>query len=261
MARLSFRDRLLTPKVANAMMSPGGILLAGAGAAAAILAGAPLAIAAGIGAVAWGGRVLLAMPSNPSRPEPGNLSEPWRGYAEQAQDAKKRFDHVVASVPAGPLHERLALLSGRLDDGVDESWRIARRGHEIVGAIGKIDTTTAEAELDELRRSGASAGAQADTVKALEAQLASAARLSSLAQRSRDRLRLLDARFDELLARTVEVSVGSGDSEGLGADVDDLVTELESLRVAMEETDKAAGLPSPTDILLEGQRPTTQPPS
>lgn len=264
MARLSFRDRLLTPKVANAMMSPGGILLAGAGAAAAILAGAPLAIAAGLGALAWGGRVLVAMPSNPSRPDAGNLSnlsEPWRGYAQQAQDAKKRFDTVVASVPAGPLHDRLQRLSGRLDDGVDESWRIAKRGHEIVGAIGKIDTAAAEAEIEELRRSGASTGPQADTVKALEAQLASAHRLTSLAQRSRDRLRLLDARFDELLARTVEVSVGSGDSEGLGADVDDLVTELETLRVAMEETDRVAGLAPPTEALLEGQQPTTQPPS
>ena len=63
---------------------------------------------------------------------------------------------------------------------------------------------------------------------------------------SRDRLRLLDARFDELLARTVEVSVGSGDSEVLGHDVDELVTELESLRVAMEETDKLSGLQTQT---------------
>ena len=62
----------------------------------------------------------------------------------------------------------------------------------------------------------------------------------ALADRSRDRLRLLDARFDELVARTVEVSVGSGDTDVLGNDVDGLVTELESLRIAMEETDRAA---------------------
>ena len=75
---------------------------------------------------------------------------------------------------------------------------------------------------------------------ALEAQLASARRLGDLATRSRDRLRLLDARFDELVARTVEVSVGSGDTEVLGDDVDGLVSELESLRIAMEETSRAA---------------------
>ena len=79
---------------------------------------------------------------------------------------------------------------------------------------------------------------------ALEAQLASAHRLVALADRSRDRLRLLDARFDELVARTVEVSVGTGDTDVLGNDVDGLVSELESLRIAMEETDRAA-LPPP----------------
>ena len=68
---------------------------------------------------------------------------------------------------------------------------------------------------------------------ALEAQLASADRLVALADRSRDRLRLLDARFDELVARTVEVSVGTGDTDVLGNDVDGLVSELEALRIAM----------------------------
>ena len=85
----------------------------------------------------------------------------------------------------------------------------------------------------------------------LSAQLASAQRLVSLADRSRDRLRLLDARFDELVARTVEVSVGTGDTDVLGDDVDGLVNELESLRMAMEETDRAAhpdALPMP-DLL------------
>jgi hypothetical protein len=86
-------------------------------------------------------------------------------------------------------------------------------------------------------------------MRSLEAQLASVDRLSALADRSRDRLRLLDARFDELVARTVEVSVGTGDTDLLGDDVDGLVTELESLRIAMEETDRAAGqlaaLPDP----------------
>ena len=175
------------------------------------------------------------------------MSEPWRGYAQSAQDAKRRFDQIVASVPDGPLRSRLAALSGRLDDGVDESWRIAKRGHEIVEARGQIDTTGAEAELAELEAAeGSGSGSQAATIESLRAQLAAAERLSTLATRSRDRLRLLDARFDELIARAVEVSVGSGDSEVLGQDVDQLVSELESLRVAMEETDRLSGLQTQT---------------
>jgi hypothetical protein len=254
MARRSFRDRFYTPKVARAMMSPGGILLAGVGAAVAILAGAPLVAAAGVGALAWGGRVLAAVGTNPATPQPHALSEPWRGYAQSAQDAKRRFDQIVASVAAGPLRQRLATLSARLDEGVDESWRIAKRGHEIVGALGQIDTAGAGAELAELEAAGTTAtGAQAATIESLRAQLAAAERLSTLAEQSRDRLRLLDARFDELIARAVEVSVGAGDSEVLGHDVDQLVSELESLRVAMEETDKLSGLQTQTWPPSEGQ--------
>jgi hypothetical protein len=248
MARRSFRDRFFTPKVAEAIMSPGGIVLAGAGAAAAILLGAPLALAAGVGAAAWGGRVLAAVGTNPPSPQPQTLSEPWRGYAESAQDAKRRFDQIVASITDGPLRDRLRTVSARLDEGVDESWRIAKRGHEIVNAIGHIDTTGATAELAELEARGdaGTTGPGSATIEALRAQLAAADRLSTLATKSRDRLRLLDARFDELIARAVEVSVGSGDSDVLGNDVDQLVTELESLRVAMEETDKLAGLQAQT---------------
>jgi hypothetical protein len=253
MARRSFRDRFFTPRVAEAIMSPLGILLAGVGTAAGILVGLPVLAAAGIGVAAWGGRVLAAAPGNaPSaKVSPSSLTEPWRSYGVEAEDAKRRFDRVVESVAPGPLRERLELLSGRLDDGVDETWRIARRGHEITGAIAEIDTVTAEAELVELRLrlgSGAPSPAQAQTMEALEAQLASAGRLTALAERSRERLRLLDARFDELLARTVEVSVGSGDTDVLGEDVDGLVNELEALRMAMDEADRAGrpdALPQP----------------
>lgn len=250
MAR-SFRDRFLTPRVARAITSPLGILLFGVGTAASIVAGLPIAAAAGIGAAAWGGRVLAAVPRDdrPARVDPRTLTQPWRGYAEQAQAAKRRFDQVVASVHAGPLRERLEALSGRLDDGIDESWRIARRGQELDGAIGTIDTASAQADLAELRRAigrRQPSPAEAGTAQSLEAQLASAQRLIDLRQRSVDRLRLLDARFDELVARTVEVSVGTGDTDVLGNDVDGLVHELEALRIAMEETDQATQLPGST---------------
>jgi hypothetical protein len=253
MARRSFRDRFFTPRVAEAIMSPLGILLAGVGTAAGILVGLPVVAAAGIGVAAWGGRVLAAVPRGAptARVAPSSLSEPWRSYGLQAEESKRRFDHVVQSVSPGPLRQRLELLSGRLDEGVDEACRIARRGHEISTAIGEIDTVSAEAELADLRRQLGPADpspAQAQTIEALEAQLASARRLTALAEQSRDRLRVLDARFDELLARTVEVSVGSGDTDVLDQDVDGLVNELEALRIAMDEADRAgssSALPQP----------------
>ena len=55
---------------------------------------------------------------------------------------------------------------------------------------------------------------------------------------AQDRLRLLDARLDEAAARVVELSVEASDEGmlGLSSDVDDVVTDMEALRQALEET-------------------------
>lgn len=241
MPRFRFRDRFLTPPVARAIMSPLAIVLFGVGAAGAILLGAPLLAAAGVGGLAWGGRVLAAVPRNPTidRVEPFTLSEPWRSYVVGAQAAKARFDRVVDDMGGGPLRERLAGLADRLDDGIDESWRIAKRGNDISDALARLDTVRTQAELAQLRLSLAGrppSTAAAKTIQSLEAQLGSAERLRTTEDDARDRLRLLDARFDELVARAVEVSLGTEDSDVLGDDVDGLVGELEALRTALEET-------------------------
>jgi hypothetical protein len=259
MARRSFRDRFLTPPVARAMMSPLGMVLFGVGGAAAILAGLPVVAALGVGAVAWAGRVGAAVPRNPKRDrvEPFVLADPWRKYVVSAQEAKQRFDRVVSDMQAGPLRDRLQELAGRLADGIDESWRIAKRGNEISNALTRLDTVQAQTELAELRvqigsrPSGMAqpTAAEARTIQALEAQLQSEMRLQATADDARSRLRLLDARFDELVARAVEVSVGTGDTSVLGNDVDALVSELESLRIALDETNQAESgglsMPSP----------------
>ncbi|MGH9134160.1 MAG: hypothetical protein ACRDZZ_09505 [Ilumatobacteraceae bacterium] len=260
MARSRFRDRFLTPPVARAIMSPLGIVLFGAAAAGAILIGAPIAAAAGVGVLAWGGRVLAAVPRNPKRGdrvEPFTLGDPWRSYVVGAQQSKQRFDRMVGDMAAGPLKDRLADLAGRLDDGVAESWRIARRGNDISGALARLDTVSAQAELAQLRATVGTTASRstAKTIEALEAQIASAQRLQQTADDAQSRLRLLDARFDELVARGVEVSIGAGDTDVLGNDVDGLVSELESLRIALEETNAADGTPGSDGL------PSTWPPS
>lgn len=249
MAQRSFRDRFLTPPVARAIMSPLGIVLFGAGAAVSIIAGLPLVAAGGVGVLAWGGRVLAAVPRDERspRPQPGALADPWRSYVTAAQQSKQRFDKVISDMSSGPLRDRLSTLAARLDEGVSESWRIARRGNDITLALGKLDTLQAQTDLARLkaqiaaRPAGmAATDSELQTIQALESQLQSAGRLQTVATDARDRLQLLDARFDELVARAVEVSVGAADSTVLGNDVDALVTELEALRVALDETNQAA---------------------
>lgn len=261
MPRRSFKDRFLTPRVAEAIMSPLGIVLFGVGTAGAILAGVPVVGAAGVGVLAWGGRVLAAMPRDGRRPKmhAASLADPWRAYVASAQDAKGRFDRVIGDMDAGPLRNRLVGLASRLDDGIAESWRIARRGNDITNALAKLDTLQTQTELAQLRAyiagrpSGMQqpTGSEAQTMESLEAQMATADRLQTNAIDARDRLRALATRLDELVARAVEVSVGAEDTDVLGHDVDALVTELEALRVALDEANQAdrgatTGRSSPT---------------
>jgi type IV secretory pathway TrbD component len=237
----SFRDRFFTPKVARAITSPSGILLAGAGASAAILIGLPVAAILGVGALAWAGRVAVAIPrdANAQHIDPFALQDPWRSFVRSAQEAQTKFEEAVRGAASGPLRDRLTEIGGRLGDAVTECWRVARQGQALADARGQLDTRDAERELAALDRNSPSYD---KTAEALQAQLASAQRLETTINDARDRLRLLDARMDEAVARAIELSVRGGDVElgGLGNDVDGLVGDMEALRQGLEEADHAA---------------------
>ena len=263
MGRLRFRDRFFTPPVGRALLSPWSILLLGVVTAAAIVLGAPLGVAAALGVTAYAIRAMFAVPRdarNGTRIDPFVLKEPWRGYVQSAQSAKLRFERTVDGTRPGPLHDHLRTLSARLDDGIEESWRIASRGDDIDAAIGRLTTDQAQSELSQLRAQAEQQGGSTDlasTIQSLEAQISSGQRMQQVSTSTRNRLRLLDARFDELVARAVEVSIGSGDSGVLGNDVNDLVTELEGLRLAIDDTRRAD-----TGELPAAAPPTSrQPPS
>ena len=70
----------------------------------------------------------------------------------------------------------------------------------------------------------------------MEGQLASADRLKELSAQTAGRLRLTQTRLDELVARAAEVSIGAGDTDAYANDVDDLVIEIEAMRLAVEDT-------------------------
>ncbi len=244
MAR-SFRDRFFTPRVAQAIMSPLGIVAFGAVTAGAILVGLPLVLAPIAGAAAWAGNVARAVPRDAKSftADAGKLAEPWRTYVEEARRARARFADVVGSMTAGPLRERLGALAARIDDAVAETNRIATRGNALTDAMSRIDTVTPAAELAQLEAAHRGRGMSpttSETIRSLKAQVAAGERIRSAAEQATERLRMLDARYDELVARAVEVSLGTGDSEGLSHDVDDLVTELEALRQALDDTQTAA---------------------
>jgi hypothetical protein len=248
MAELSFRDRFFTPRVARAMTSPLGILLAGAGVALGIVVGLPVVGAAAIGAAAWAGRVAAAVPRRAAgaRVDPFALGEPWRRFVQDALQAQRRFNDAVKRARSGPLRERLREIGQRVSTGVEECWNIAQHGQAMTEARSQIDDRETERELAELVRTSPPWGPDSPTqrtVDSLQAQLASVQRMDRVIVDTRDRLRLLDARLDESVARAIELSVQAtdvADLRGLGSDVDNLVGEMEALRQGLEEAGGAA---------------------
>lgn len=209
--------------------------------AVSIVAGLPAVAAVGIGALAWAGRVAFAIPRGPRREriDPFALGEPWRGFVRSALQAQTRFDRTVHSLKAGPLKDHLAEIGARVRTGVDESWQVANRAQAISNALSQLDTTDARRQLAALEADTTPASeSRTSTEESLRAQISSAERMSGVVRDAQDRLRLLDARLDEAAARAVELSVEATDEGvlGLSTDVDDVVTDMEALRQALDET-------------------------
>jgi hypothetical protein len=240
----SLRDRLLTPQVARAITSPSAILATGAGAALGLIALGPVGAVVG-GVVLFAGRVGLSVPrSSRERIDPFQLAEPWRRLVQDAQAARKQFSGAVRRARSGPLRERLATIDQQIDDGVAECWRVAQAGHALSDARRRIDVPAAQRELDEVQRAGYANEVTAGTIAAIEAQLATAARMDATIAETRDRLRLLNARLDESVTRAIELSASttSGSQlDSVGADVTAITTEMEALRQGLEATDLASG--------------------
>lgn len=256
MATLSFRDRFYSPAVARALTSPSGILALGAGAAVGLLvtvgtAGVALPVIGAVvgGAVGYGGRVALAIPKKgrPERIDPFGVKEPWRHAVQDAIEARNRFTAAVKTFQDGPLRDSMAAMAGQLDDAVSQCWRVAKQGQIVADARLRINDREANWELQQARHAAGPEGrpnpTQARTIAALESQLATAARMDAVVANTRDQLALLNARLDESVTRSIELSVSNrlSDAKTLGNDVGAIVNDLEALRMAIEDVDEAEG--------------------
>jgi hypothetical protein len=261
----TFRDRLARRGAARTLLSPIGLLGGAAVGVLVVVVGAPAWAAALAGGAVWALNAVRMLPRSP-RPEridPFTVQEPWRRFVQEALQARNRIAAAVDRAPAGPLHDRLHEIAARVDTGVEETWLIAKRGQTLVRARRQVDLARIDRQLGELRPGAAGAGeadrpaeldpAIAPVIESLEAQRAAATRLDAVIERTQSDLRVLDARLDEAVARTLELSARAGTDAavtGLRSDVDDLVTEMEALRLALDETDAAAGdaPPPPRDL-------------
>lgn len=244
MGRLDdLRERLLTPAGARAVTHPGAILGAGAAAAGTIAAGLALPLAPVAAVAAWGVIAATRLPrSRRSRTaDLRNLTEPWRRYLLEAVAARQRFDTAVDECEPGPLRRRLEQIGHRVEDGVAEVDRIARHGSRLDRAIRELDDP--DALRGRLEQARSAPNASPEHVEALSSQLASTERIVRLAVETRHRLEVLDAQLDEAVARVIELSLRQGDVDDAGdldGHVDGVVTEMESLRLALDESQAAS---------------------
>lgn len=236
---MGFRDRFYTPATAKAILS--WRILIGAGLAAALaVGGASIAVSIGVGVALYAALVGAAMPKAPARPaiDPFVLSEPWRQLVQGSQAASRRLRETVGGVADGPLRQRLDSIAEQIEHGLADAWHIARRGDEIDDAIRALDPTALRSKLATLeQRAAASPSADADAaVASVRSQLESADRLRKRSDETASTLRLTQSRLDELVARANEVKIGAADTDVYAHDVDDIVVQLEALRLAVEET-------------------------
>lgn len=250
---MGFSDQLTSPTGLRALLSWRGPVALGA-AIVAVVAGLPWPAALGIGVALYGGLVAKSVVgADPSRvtasarPDPFTVGEPWRRFVQDAERAQRKLAGIVGGVKAGPIKDRLDDIAGRIGKAAAESYAIAQRGHAIDQAVHQIDPVrlrsrhaTLLKQRDDLPAEARDTGNIGAAIESVESQLASADRLKEQSAATADRLRLSQARLDELVARATEVALGTTDTETYEHDVDSLVTELEGLRLAIDETNAAA---------------------
>ena len=159
--------------------------------------------------------------------DPFTLGEPWRRHVAATQSTQRRYKEIARATPDGPLRDRLAEIDRQVQHAVEECFGIARRGDELDDALRRFDTGSLTRQL---------ARATDDVTRAsVQSQLDSAARIRTTRDDTDARLRLLATRMGELVAQAAEVSVGTDSTDELGSGVGDVVTQLESLRLALND--------------------------
>jgi hypothetical protein len=180
--------------------------------------------------------------------DPFSVGEPWRHHVQAALSARRRMGEIVASAAAGPIRDRLSDITVNIDRVVEQVWAIAVQGNTLAKADRRIDSSKANTRLIELQQQldGADPDARAAieaSISSLEATSQTGGRVAQQRDAAATRLRDMDIRLEELVARAAEVSTTGVEPESvdtLRTDMDALVVDLEGLRQGLDETRRTA---------------------
>jgi len=142
------------------------------------------------------------------RIDPFVLTDPWRSFVQDAQQAEARFGRIIATVRDGPLRDRLGDVNQRIDDGVHACWRIAQAGYQLHKTLLQVADTNSD----------------------------SVVRMRAREDDTRQKLAALTKNLDEAVARAAELATGQlGGLDAVADDVESVVGDLEALRQAIAE--------------------------
>ena len=189
-----------------------------------------------VGALVYFARKIGASSGQKTAVDSFALTEPWRRHVAAAESAERRFAQMIKATEPGPLRDRLTEIARGVQKSIQECWQIAKRGEELDATLRRLDPAS-------LRRQLASAAGEEQA--SLQRQVDSAARIETTRNETDERLRLLNVRLGELVTQSAEVSIGMDGTRELGAGVDAVVMELESLRLAVQDFSPAPPKESP----------------
>ena len=176
--------------------------------------------------------------ARPGRVDAFAVSDPWRRHVAAALSAQRRFASIVGTTAPGPLRDRMAEIGRLVDRTVQECWEIARRGDQLDGTIRHLSGTSVQARLDR--------ATDPVEIASLQSQLAAIERLRSSRTQTDARLQVLDTQLGELVSQAAEVATGEDPTRELGTAVDEIVTQLEALRLAYKDLNGSTAGDTPT---------------
>lgn len=175
-----------------------------------------------------------------TRVDPAALGGVWSKLLGEALAARGQFVAAVRRAPRGPLRERLAELSGEVEESVGHAWERAQRGAELERTAAEI-TGAARNSSRSVQRWGRGwrpLTQDERVVEAHRARDAAAQRLAASLDEERAQLQVLVARLAEAACHAAELSVASRPALMPGGPGDlggDLVERLAVLRGALAE--------------------------
>jgi hypothetical protein len=176
-----------------------------------------------------------------TRIDPAAVGGVWSRLLGEALAARAQFNAAIRRAPRGAIRERLAELSGDVEEAVGHAWDRARRGAELERTAAEI-SGAARSSSRSMQRWGRGWRPLVEdqrVVDARSARDAAAQRLATSINEERTQLQVLVARLAEAACHAAELSVasrpaalGAGGPDDLAAD---LVDRLAALRSALVE--------------------------